>query len=332
MQLNNNQTRITHLRFQGVDPKHRNAINELTNKFQFLRGRMEIHLPYARAKGVLSNQNAWVWAKFDRRPTAYLIFLRGWPVCLWSPDRQEGRTFRWIVPPNFTEFGPTVLMANLLTSESVLQIEDILVHQGQDIWSKHTFSERWNKLTMLWDTMPESQPLLSFKHRLVEPIALDDWKTAYDSSLSWIVQPDFAGQPRWFWWDCVTQKEKREYRIPTTKRFPGIPTIAVAEARPHNMELPDTYTLFSQESQSLGIAAVSGLELSQKLRQAGNKFPVEVVWEIEFNKFRILRIMPEGNPIAPHNTFLQIQKLIENSQEHSQNTTKDIASKNNPTE
>ena len=298
-------------RFQGIEPGHRKAIDELLSRHKFLHGRMEIHLPYARAKGILSNQKAWVWAKFDRRPTAYLIFIQGWPVCLWSPDRQEGRTFRWITPPIFTELGPTVFMANLLVSESVLQIEDLLICQGRDIWTRRTFSERWEDLLKLWQTMPESQPLLSFKPRLVEPMPLDEWKTAYDASLSWIIQPDFAGQARWFWWDSVTPREKREYRPPTTKRFPGIPTIAVAEAHPYNSILPDTYSLFSQEGQSLGIAAVSGLELSQSLRQAGKKFPVEVGWETEFNKFRILRIMPDGNPIAPHNTFLQIQKGAE---------------------
>ncbi|NDG04671.1 MAG: hypothetical protein EB121_04895 [Alphaproteobacteria bacterium] len=284
---------------------------------------MEIHLPYARAKGILSNQKAWVWAKFDRRPTAYLIFIRGWPVCLWSPDRQEGRTFRWIVPPNFTDTGATVCMANLLVSESVLQIEDLLIYQGRELWNRRTFSERWEELLRLWQTMPESQPLLSFKPRLVEPIAMDDWKTAYDASLSWIIQPDFVGQPRWFWWDSVTPREKREYRPPTTQRFPGIPTMAVAEARPYNSVLPDTYSLFSQEGQSLGIAAVSGLELSQSLRLAGKKFPVEVGWENDFNKFRILRIMPEDNPIATHNTFLQIQKQAEKEK---------AADKNNDTE
>lgn len=298
-------------RFQAIEPEHRRAIEELYSSFPFLRGRMEIHLPYSRAKNVLSRDTAWVWAKFDKRPTAYLIFLKGFPVCLWSPDRQEGQTFRWIIPPNFTERGATICMANLLVGESVLQIEDLLIFQGQNIWSTQKFSERWQALLQLWNSMPTEQPLLTFKPRLVEPIPLKDWKTAYDASLSWIIQSDSKGQPRWFWWDVVTPRVKREYRAPTIQRYPGVPTMAVAEARPHSTLLPDTYTLFSSDAKSLGVAAVSGMELSQELRKVAGKILVEVVWECDFNKFRIVRIMPPGSPIAPHNTFLQIQKLVE---------------------
>jgi hypothetical protein len=39
-------------------------------------------------------------------------------------------TFRWILPPLFCEKGPTVCLANLLPSESVLQIEDLIIYQG----------------------------------------------------------------------------------------------------------------------------------------------------------------------------------------------------------
>lgn len=307
-QNTSNYTPHSRQRFAALEPAHQRAIMDLIENNPILHGRMEIHLPYAQAKKVLGSQPVWVWPKFDRRPVSYLIFMEDWPVCLWSPDRQEGRTFRWIAPPNFTERGPTVFLANLLVGESVLQVEDLVIYKGRDLWSRQTFSQRWQSLTELWETMPAEQPLLTFKPALVQPVALTDWASVYDASLSWIFQPDWTGQPRWFWRDVVTKQEKREYRAPTIKRFPGIPTIAVAEARPFNAVLPDTYSLFSQEGEKLGVAAVSGLELSQSLRKAGAKFGVEVCWETEFNKFRILRIMPEGTPVAPQNTFLQIQQ------------------------
>lgn len=301
-------------RFQPIEHEHRRVINELHNEYPFLRGRMEIHLPYSRAKQVLSKDVAWVWAKFDRRPTTYLIFLEGFPVCLWSPDRQEGHALRWITPPNLTSNGPTVCLANLLVSESVLQVEDIIIQNGNDLWSKNTFSERWKNLLELWQSMPTEQPLLTFKPRLVEPLSLKDWKVAYDGSLSWIIQLDVRGQPRWFWRDVVTPQIKKDYRAPTIKRYPGIPTIAVADAKPYSNILPDTYSLFSIEAKNLGIAAVSGLELSQALRRCGDKFQVEVSWDIEFNKYRIVRIMPTGSPVASYNTFLQIKQVSEASQ------------------
>ena len=183
-QLHTHSTARSHPRFQSIEPGHRRAIEELYNQYPFLRGRMGIHLPYTRAKQALSKDTAWVWAKFDKRPTAYLIFLKGFPVCMWSPDRQDGQTFRWITPPSLTELGATVCLANLLVGESVLQIEDLLVFQGQNLWSHHIFSERWKKLLDVWQSIPTEQPLLTFKPRLVEPIALKDWKVAYDGNLS----------------------------------------------------------------------------------------------------------------------------------------------------
>lgn len=295
-------------RFQAIQKDHFSAIQTLFRDFPILQGRMEIHLPYARAKHVFSKETAWVWAKFDRRPVCYLIFLPNFPPCLWRPDRQEGQIFNWLTTPDFTAEGATICLANLLISESSLQIEDIIIYRGKNLWSSLCFSERWRYLCELWNNMPTEQPFLTFRPFLVNPLSLQEWKSSYDSSLSWIIQPDVCGQPRWFWHDVVTPQVHRIYKAPTMKRFPGIPSIAVAEARPYSTNLPDTYTLFSSDGTNLGVAAVSEIQLSQKLRTAGKTFQVEVCWEKEFNKFRITRIMPQNTPIAPHNTFLQIQK------------------------
>jgi hypothetical protein len=38
--------------------------------------------------------------------------------------------------------------------ESVLQIEDIIIHEGEDLWSNRIFSERWETLRAFWATLP----------------------------------------------------------------------------------------------------------------------------------------------------------------------------------
>ena len=303
------------IRFEFPEKSHIKAIHEILNTYEFLKGRLEIHMPYTRTKQVFSGQKVWLWPKFDKRPTSYLIFMESWPPCLWSPDRQEGFTFKMILPSSLTEKGPCIMLANLLKGESVLQIEDILIYGGRNLWIHKNFNQRWSELLNVWSTIPENQPFLSFNPRLVKPWTLNEWAINYDSSLSYIIQPDFFNQPRWFWRDSVTPQKIKTFIPPTIKRFPGVPQQVVALCKPHKSAviLPDIYSLFSQEGNDLGIAAVLGMELSKSLRdiitnsnESGT--PVEVQWSSEFNKFKIMRMMPDGTSISPYNTFLLVQQ------------------------
>jgi hypothetical protein len=297
-------------RFRRLDNEHISAIESLFRTFPFLNDRVEIHMPFNRAKSTFSSGTVWLWPKFDKRPVGYLIFMEGFAPCIWYPERQEGLTFRWLLPPNFCHRGATVCLANILAGESVLQIEDIVVYEGKDLWSHLAFSKRWEKLRDLWSSLPADQPLLAFKPRIVKPISLADWSLHYNPAIYWIIQPDHYKQPRWYWKDTVTVSEHRpkEYIPPTLKRSVEIINILCASCIPYTkLSLPDTYSLLSQEGVDLGVASVPSLSLSTELRKvietkpAG--IPVEVKWNENFNKYQIVRIMPDGTPITTASFF-----------------------------
>jgi hypothetical protein len=296
-------------RFRRLDNDHISAIESLFKQFQFLNERVEIHMPFSRAKNTFSTGSVWLWPKFDKRPVGYLIFIEGFAPCIWYPERQEGMTFRWLLPPNFSQKGATVCFANILAGESVLQIEDIAVHHGKDLWSHQTFSERWNQLRDFWHMLPADQPLLAFKPRIVKPITLSQWSLHYDSSIYWIIQPDHCKQPRWFWKDTVTVPEHNapEFIAPMLKRGTEIPNILVAYLTPYaGAILPDTYSLSSQEGVNLGVASISTLGLSLDIRKAmtnQNGIPVEVRWNADFNKYQVARIMPDATPVTTASFF-----------------------------
>lgn len=297
-------------RFRRLDNDHVGAIESLYKLFPFLNERVEIHMPYSRAKSTFSSGTVWVWQKFDKRPVGYLIFIEGFPPCIWYPDRQEGITFRWLLPPNFSQKGATVCLANILSGESTLQIEDIIIYQGKDLWSNKIFSDRWNILRDFWNSLPPEQPLLAFKPRVVTPIPLDKWNIHYDPSLYWIIQSDHLKQPRWYWKDTVTHNTKKtEYIAPKLDRGVEIPHILVAYCTPYSKTiLPDTYSLLSQESNNIGIASISTLNLSLELRHIFNDISikgvaVEVKWNNDFNKYQIIRIMPDNTPITTLSFF-----------------------------
>lgn len=258
-------------------------------------------MPYNRAQAAFTRDTLWVWPKFDRRPATYLVFQEDQPACIWDPTRQEGMTLRWLLPPGFCSRGPTICLANLLPGESIIQIEDLLVGEGIDLWSTLKFSDRWEKLRELWQRMPVDQPLLAVNPRIVEPCTLEAWKEKYDSSLSWIIQPDCARSPRWYWWDAVTKVEKKIYSAPTLERKPQITTLLCALCRPYGKTgLPDTYMLEAQDGSKVGIAGIATLKLSQQLRLecAEGGCPVEVAWNDDFGKYQIVRILPAGSPVS----------------------------------
>jgi hypothetical protein len=235
--------------------------------------------------------------------------MEGFAPCIWYPERQEGMTFRWLLPPNFCQKGATICFANILAGESVLQIEDIVVSEGKDLWSHQIFSERWNKLRNFWQSLPADQPLLAFKPRVVKPISLDQWPLHYDSSIYWIIQPDHSKQPRWYWKDTVTVPHKPvEFIAPMLKRGTEILNIMVAYLTPYaKAVLPDTYSLYSQEGVSLGVASISTLNLSLEIRKVMTDktkgIPVEVKWNDNFNKYQVVRIMPDETPITTASFF-----------------------------
>jgi hypothetical protein len=300
-------------RFHRLDNDHISAIESLYKKFPFLNDRVEIHMPFNRAKPTFSSGTVWLWPKFDKRPVGYLIFIEGFAPCIWYPERQEGMTFRWLLPPNFSQKGATVCLANILAGESILQIEDIVVFEGKDLWSHLPFSERWNKLRDFWNSLPADQPLLAFKPQIVKPILLSNWHLHYDPAIYWIIQPDHYRQPRWYWKDTVTVPNHKpvEFIAPVIKRGTEIVSILVAYLTPYaKAVLPDTYSLYSQESVNLGVASISTLNLSLEIRKAMTDnqkgIPVEVKWNENFTKYQVVRIMPDETPITTASFFYHI--------------------------
>jgi len=302
------------VRFRRLDNQHILAIESLYSQYPMLRDRYEIHMPFHRTKSTFSSESVWIWPKFDKRPVGFLIFIDGFAPCIWYPDRQEGLTFRWLLSPTFCQHGPTICLANILADESLLQIEDIIVYHGKDIWSTDRFSERWNKLREFWSSLPPHQPLLAFKPQIVKPLSIQQWSEEYDSSIYWIIQHDQPRQPRWFWKDTVTipSKPAIEYIPPKLKRSSDIPTLLCAACSPYTkIILPDTYSLSSQEGQSLGIASISTIQLSQQLQQLFTDksltyIPVEVQWNDSFKKYQIINILPNNTTITTTSFFHHI--------------------------
>jgi hypothetical protein len=189
----------------------------------------------------------------------------------------------------------------------VLQIEDLIVYEGADLWSSQTFTSRWNQLRHFWNRLPPDQPLIAVKPRIVEPLSIANWATHYDNSLSWIIQPDTAGSHRFYWWDSVTPKNDTSYRTPVLHRSPDIQVLMCALATPYTkIGLPDAYSLEADGNKYIGIASISTMALSQEMRtksKDGAGIKVEVKWNEEFEKYQIVKILDDRTPVSPPSFF-----------------------------
>jgi len=293
-------------RFARLETSHVEAIETCVRRFPVLSNRLEVHLPGHRARQIFEREKLLVWPKFDRRPACFLFFLEGFAPCLWDPSRQEGLTFRWILPPGFCVAGATVCLANLLKGESVLQIEDLLVYEGKDLWTSQPFSERWAQMRHFWNRLPAEQPLLAITPRIVEPISLADWDQAYDASLSWIIQPESPRSQRFYWWDSVTPKKEVIYRAPTMVRAPEIHVQICALAEPYTkIGLPDAYQLKAGDGSVIGIASIATMALSQQMRTL-KEAHVEVVWNDEFRKYQITKVLHSDTPVSAASFFRKV--------------------------
>ena len=97
------------------------------------------------------------------------------------------------------------------------------------------------------------------------------------------------------------------------------------------MILPDTYSLLSQEGNSLGMASIPTLQVSLELRglfsdktngmegprsvengaacsvRRTEGIPVEVEWNDAFQKYQVVRILPQETPITTEAFFHHVR-------------------------
>jgi hypothetical protein len=137
---------------------------------------------------------------------------------------------------------------------------------------------------------------------------LEEWPLHYDFAIYWIIQPDHAGQSRWFWKDVVTPHVAPTYVAPQLKRNPEVMSMLCAQCSPSKKtSLPDIYDLSSQEGDSLGFASVTTLRISEMLRntftEAVRAVPVEVRWNETLRKYQILRVLPTDTPLSTTSFF-----------------------------
>jgi hypothetical protein len=115
----------------------------------------------------------------------------------------------------------------------------------------------------------------------------------------------------------VTVPEHRavEFIAPILKRSKEMAQLLCAYCIPYaKMVLPDTYSLLSQEGNPLGMASIPTLQISLELRGLFSDktnvitgTPVEVEWNDAFQKYQVVRVLPQETPITTEAFFYHVR-------------------------
>ena len=276
--------------------------------------------------GVLRHAPMMVAKRPGNARSGYLCFYPPLKVAIFVEDSEHRRDQEIVRPPrtmilrmrhspSIYNSGGSVFAATLNVSDSTLWIEDVLILQGQKVWTTTPFSKRWQTLKTWfetdWSEDPNLQRGLIIKPRQPNPL------TSFSSEPGdvWEFIPEDAGRRRLMWKDkrlstmvisSYPQKEqpRKPRRFEDNKSTKAENTINVADMVPQQTVQvgildtyfpslpnegdgsliavakketgPDVYSLYSAESKPLGIAVIRKMAISLAMRKYCQEQPTRV--------------------------------------------------------
>ena len=317
-------------------PEAREAVAQHVERILGSDWRLSHRFMLSRDEKAVATETYYAWKREGRERPGLLILTEEFPPVYWDMDRDQPYSIRFQIPFGFLRNGTHIFSVTLLRGEKRMIFEDVIAADGVKLFRSVPYSARWAKLVASFTAFTAQQLFLGFTLVLVEPVCL---QTLIDSppqpGTIWDFQPESASRIRLYWIcpgarvDASAGAKARaaeataHLKLPAEvnknilKRGSAVPTIRVAFAEPdRTLIVPDNYILTSSDDQQIGRASVSKLDKSIQLRAAFSKpdsptkIPVEVAWNIEFNKYEIIRIMIEGTPVMSYSNFYEKNATI----------------------
>lgn len=229
----------------------------------------------------------------------------------------------------------SVFAATLSVSDSTLWIEDVLVKEGVNLWTTHSFSKRWDILKNWFenDWAEDGHLQRGLIIKPIQPGKLESFQS--EPGDAWDFIPEEAGKRRLLWKDkritkvvlpSYPQKQPIKQSEKTYKPvnkviespepvkigildtyFPSLPNsdgsmIAIAKR-----DGTETYSLYSFEKEPLDppLAVVRKMNLSLALRtHCIEQTKVKVEWNTSFGRWEITDVNV-SLPVSPKSAFIK---------------------------
>ena len=333
LSLSNSHMRVSKsITLRPLESETREVVSDMIDKIIGSDWRASHRFDLRKDGKYLETNEYYVYKRQGReRPGLLLIYSSENPAVYWDMDKDEPSSIRLQIPFGFLQNGPSLYSATLLKAESILLIEDLWVSYGKNMRS-FAFSERWSELLEHFKELSLQQLLLGFTLKMVEPISLNEFISSEpDPGSIWDFQPELGNHKRLYWMcpgvkidkskgSQLREQEKTSLlKLPPTinknvlKRTSDIISSRCARVKPHPSGFPDIYILESSDNKNIGNACITKLQQSVDIKEAISKsqnktINAEVAWHIGFNKYEIIRILPNDTPLSSMTAFYEINK------------------------
>jgi hypothetical protein len=282
------------VQYQFAKPAAHEALQKLVNNC--LEGfRIYQNFEGEKAKIPLSKGTFYALVQENPVESGFLVFSpRHTPIFL-TESKQRAYVIRMRLSATMHS-QTAIFAASLDKSDGYLWIEDALYWNDQKVISLQPFTERRKILKSFLEHhwMPDARCAGGLTIRIANYTSLEKLKEFQDeTSFSFV---DL----------CPELPDRRRFRLRSAGgRFSSL----VAEIKAVS-GLPDVYELWSAEDICVGRAAIQELSLSKKIREtiAREKIYVQVEWNAQFSKFRIVKIVPAGTARSPTTRFTSVSK------------------------
>lgn len=334
--LSQGSLRNSHRETHAIQRKPASAnLQELASKLLercfkdlILRQRLDLE----RAEPILKRAPFFVLENDSRAEAGFLVFLPGKPALYMQQRRTRdgakrwnGYTLRMRVSSTITEGGGTVLIARLDDVLHCLQLEDVWLWKGSNLFETRSFTERRDALREFVERhwIPDARLLGGIFTKVATFLSLEtfseqkDW-TEYHS-LEFI--PDTPGKRRFYLnleerinaaegpaamkqhRGAVVERstqlvafQEEQLSTPVAAPTPQTPEpSATRKARAVPVDkMPDVYDLYGEDGLPISRASVQQFSVSQVLRgvvQAKKEAWVTAKWRKEFGGYEIIAVL-----------------------------------------
>jgi hypothetical protein len=258
---------------------------------------LRIYQPYQgeKANMILARNPFFALVHTNPIESGFLVFSpRHAPVFIHESGRRS-----WIIRMRLSSkmhANTAIFAASLDKGDGFLWLEDVLVWEEQNVHRTQPFTGRRKILKGFLDHhwMPDARCAGGLQIKIANYKSLEEMKDYQDETRWWAI--DF----------CPESSDRRRFRL---KAAGGKFSSLVAEVRAIS-GLPDVYELWSAEDICVGRAAIQELALSKQIREAVLKEKVyaEVEWNINFEKFRIAKLVSTAMTRSPTARFSEVSK------------------------
>ena len=338
--INSHQREQKKLSLRPLQSETREVVSNLIESLIGADWRASHRFDIQKDAKYLERNTYYVYKREGReRPGLLLVYSADQPAVFWDMDRDEPSAIRLQIPFGFLKNGPSLFSVTLLKGESRLIMEDVWVLYGKK-WQDKAFSDRWVELQHVFKEFSVQQMFLGFDLTLVQPMSLQEFIECNPEPGSlWDFQPEAPNHKRLYWM-CpgvklnksagqVAREEEANVATLVAKMPPSINknilkrTGEILEMRSalvkaHPSGLPDTYILESSDNKIIGNACVTKLqqsrEIKEKIRATTTKsLKGEVVWHNGFNKYEIIKILPDDTPLSSSTAFFEANAAVQST-------------------